>query len=142
MKMNPYIKAFFVLLLITMAGSCNEYIGLTVDCDDCWSYRPDSADLIINLTINGSHPEVPIVVYRGNIEGGEVDWMDTARENPYYLYSALEQYYSVTAEYKVDGKTIIAVDGDEMKAKDATSSCEFECWIIVDGEFKVDLEDK
>jgi hypothetical protein len=140
MKMNSYIKAFLVLILLTLAFSCNEYLGLNVDCDDCWGVRPDSADLVINLTINSTHPEVPIVVYRGNIERRQVDWVDTARETPYYLYSAIDQYYSVTAEYKVDGKTIIAVDGDEMKAKDATSYCEFECWIITDGEFRVDLK--
>ena len=140
MKLNGHIKALLVWVLVILAGSCNEYLGLNVNCDDCWGYKPDSADLIINLTINGQHPEVPIVVYRGNIESEEVDWVDTARQTPYYLYAAVEQYYSVTAEYKVDGKTIIAVDGDEMKAKNATSSCEFECWIVVDGEFKVDLK--
>ena len=140
MKVNGHIKALIVLVLLTLAGSCNKFLGLTVDCDDCWGFRPDSADLIINLTINSSHPEVPIVVYRGNIESGQVDWIDTVRETPVYLYSAIDQYYSVTAEYKVDGKTIIAVDGDEMKAKDATSSCEFECWIVTDGDFRVDLK--
>ena len=140
MKVNSHVKVLIVLVLLTLAGSCNEYLGLTVDCDDCWGFRPDSADLIINLTINSSHPEVPIVVYRGNIESRQVDWIDTVRETPVYLYSAIDQYYSVTAEYKVDGKTIIAVDGDEMKAKDATSSCDFECWIVTDGNFRVDLK--
>jgi hypothetical protein len=140
MKVDSYIKALLVFVLLTLAGSCNEYLGLNVDCDDCWGFRPDSADLIINLTINSSHPEVPIVLYRGNIESGQVDYLDTARETPYTLYSAIDQYYSVTAEYKVDGKTILAVDGDVMKAKDATASCEFECWIITDGEFRVDLK--
>jgi hypothetical protein len=140
MKVNEYIKALFVLVLLALAGSCEDYLGPTVDCDDCWGYKPDSADLIINLTIDSKHPEVPIVVYRGNVESGEVDWIDTARETPYYLYAAVEQYYSVKAEYKVDGKTIMAVDGDEMKAKNATSSCDWVCWIVVDGEFKVDLK--
>ncbi len=140
MKVNGHIKALIVLVLLTLTGSCNKFLGLTVDCDDCWGFRPDSADLIINLTINSSHPEVPIVVYRGNIESRQVDWIDTVRETPFYLKSAIDQYYSVTAEYKVDGKTIIAVDGDEMKAKDATSSCEFECWIVTDGDFRVDLK--
>ena len=140
MKMNGHIKAMLVFVLLTLAGSCNEYLGLNVDCDDCWGYKPDSADLIINLTINRDHPEVPIVVYRGNMEVGQVDWVDTARQTPYYLYSAIDQFYSVTAEYKVNGKTIIAVDGDVMKAKDASASCEFECWIVVDGEFSVDLK--
>ena len=140
MKVRDYIKALLVFVLIILAGSCNEYLGLTVDCDNCWGFKPDSDNLLIYLTVNRDHPEVPIVVYRGNFEDGVVDYVDTARESTYKLLSAVDQYYSVTAEYKVDGKTIIAVDGDEMKAKDATSSCEFECWIVVDGEFSLQLE--
>lgn len=140
MKVNSHIKALIVLVLLTLAGSCDEFLGLTVDCDDCWGFKPDSADLLIYLTIDQDHPEVPIVIYRGNFEDGEVDFVDTARASTYTLYSAVDQYYSVTAEYKVDGKTIIAVDGDVMKAKDASSSCEFECWIITDGEFSLQLK--
>jgi len=140
MKVNSHIKALIVLVLLTLAGSCDEYLGLTVDCDDCWGFKPDSADLLIHLTVDQDHPEVPIVIYRGNFEDGEVDFVDTARASTYTLYSAVDQYYSVTAEYKVDGKTIIAVDGDVMKAKDASSSCEFECWIITDGKFSLQLK--
>jgi len=123
-----------------MAGACNEYLGLTVDCNDCWGFKPDSADLLIYLTINQDNPEVPLVIYRGNFEDGEVDFVDTARESTYTLYSAIDQYYSVTAEYKVEGKTVIVVDGDVMKAKDASSSCDYECWIITDGEFSLQLK--
>ena len=140
MKVHSHIKALIVLVLLTLAGSCDEFLGLTVDCDDCWGFKPDSADLLIYLTIDQDHPEVPIVIYRGNFEDGEVDFVDTARASTYTLYSAVDQYYSVTAEYKVDGKTIIAVDGDVMKAKDASSSCEFECWIITDGKFSLQLK--
>ena len=140
MKVKSHIKAIIILVLLTLAGSCNEYLGISVDCDDCWGFKPDSADLLIYLTIDQENPEVPLVIYRGNFEDGEVDFLDTARQSTYTLYSAIDQYYSVTAEYKVDGKTIIAVDGDVMKAKNATSSCEFECWIITDGEFSLELK--
>lgn len=140
MNVKLSIKALLVFILLTMAGACNEYLGLTVDCNDCWGFKPDSADLLIYLTINQDHPEVPLVIYRGNFEDGEVDFVDTARESTYTLYSAIDQYYSVTAEYKVEGKTVIAVDGDVMKAKDASSSCDYECWIITDGEFSLQLK--
>jgi hypothetical protein len=140
MNVKLSIKALLVFILLTMAGACNEYLGLTVDCNDCWGFKPDSADLLIYLTINQDNPEVPLVIYRGNFEDGEVDFVDTARESTYTLYSAIDQYYSVTAEYKVEGKTVIVVDGDVMKAKDASSSCDYECWIITDGEFSLQLK--
>ena len=140
MKWKSYIKGFLVFLLMAAAGACEEYLGVVVDCNDCWSFKPDSADLLLYLTVNQDHPEVPIVLYRGDFENGEVDYVDTARKSPHPIYSAVDQYYSVAAEYKVDGKTIIVVDGDVMKAKNATGSCDFECWIITDGEYSLQLK--
>ena len=129
-----------VFISLTFAGSCNEYLGHSVDCSECSYDKPDSADLVVNLTINQEHPEVPIVLYRGNVEEGHVDWIDTARESTYYLYSAVGQYYSVTAEYRVGDRTIMAIDGDEMKAKHVSDECEFECWIVTGGNLKAELK--
>ncbi len=138
--MKRIIKFGIVLLMIALAGACEEYLGPTVDCSECFDYKPDSADLIIHLTINDAHPEVPIVLYRGNVEQKQVDWIDTARETPYYLYSAVDQFYSVAAEYKVDGRTILAIDGDRMKAKHVSDDCDDECWIVTGGKLKAELK--
>jgi len=138
--MNRLIKFGFVLLAVSLAGSCNEYLGPTVDCSECFYELPDSADLVIHLTIDSEHPEVPITIFRGNVEDGLEDWSDTARETPYYLYSEVGQFYSVTAEYRVDGKTIVAIDGDVMKAKHASSACDFECWVITGGYLEAELK--
>ena len=136
-KVLTYSLIFFAIALI---GSCNEYLGPVVDCDECFYDKPDSADLVIHLTINDTHPEVPITVYRGNIENREVYWVDTARETPYYLYSRVDQYYSVAAEYKVGGRTILAIDGDVMKAKHVSEGCDYECWVVTGGYLKAELK--
>ena len=115
--MRRYLRFGIILLSFALIGACEDYLGPSVDCDDCFWEKPDSADLVIYLTINEQHPEVPIVLYRGDFDELKVDWVDTARESPFYIFSAMDQFYSVTAEYKVDGKTILAVDGDNMKAK-------------------------
>ena len=138
--MKRIIRVGMVMLGIAFAGSCEEYLGSSVDCSECFWDKPDSADLIIHLTLDRNHPEVPIVVYRGNVEGRIVDWVDTARETPYYLYSALNQFYSVAAEYKVDGKTIVAIDGDELKAKHVSGACDYDCWIVTGGILKAELK--
>ena len=140
MNMKSMIKAVLVLLGFTLAGSCNEYWGINVDCSDCYYEKPDSESLVIYLTINEEHPEVPLVVYRGYVEDKQVDWVDTARESPYKLYSALNQYYSVAAEYRVNGRKVIAVDGDEMKAKHVSDDCDYECWIVAGGYLKAELK--
>lgn len=138
--MKRIIKFGIALLVIALAGACEEYLGSDVDCSECFDYKPDSADLIILVTINNEHPEVPIVLYRGNVEEKQVDWIDTARETPYCLYSAVDQYYSVSAEYKVDGKTILAIDGDRMKVKHVSDACGYECWIVTGGTLKTELK--
>ena len=138
--MKRIIKFWIVFIIIVLAGSCEEYLGSSVDCSECFDYKPDSADLIIHVTINSEHPEVPIVLYRGNVEDNVVDWIDTVRETPYYLYSAVDQFYSVSAEYKVDARTIIAIDGDRMKAKHVSDACDFVCWIVTQGILKAELK--
>ena len=132
------IRLLIFILVFTAWSACDEYMGV-VDCDECHSIEPDSADLIIYLTINNDHPEVPLVVYRGNIEE-DTDWVDTAVTSPYYLYSKIDQFYSVKAEYHVGDRTINVVDRDKVKAKHVSESCEQECWIITGGEMNAELK--
>jgi hypothetical protein len=137
--MNRILKTGIIIAGLTFAGACEEYLGPSVDCSECFWEKPDSAELVIYLTVNDEHPEVPIVLYRGKVEDGEVDWIDTVREETYYLYSAVGQYYSVAAEYRVDGKTIVAIDGDEMKTKHVSEQCDYECWVVTGGYLKAEL---
>lgn len=134
------VKYSLIIIAFTLIGSCEEYFGPVVDCNDCFYDKPDSADLVINLTIDDQHPYVPITVFRGDIEEKQVDWVDTARETPYSLYSRVGQFYSIAAEYKVDGRTIIAVDGDELKSKHVSEGCEYECWVVTGGYLEVELK--
>ena len=132
------IRLTIIILVFAAWSACDEYMGI-VDCDECYSIEPDSADLIIYLTINNDHFEVPLVVYSGNIEN-DTDWIDTAVTSPYYLYSKIDQFYSVRAEYHVGDRTINVVDGDELKAKHVSESCDVECWVITGGELNVELK--
>lgn len=139
--MKRRFKYWIVFVGLAMAGACQEYLGPVVDCDDeCYYPKPDSADLFIHLTIDENHPEVPLVLYRGNFEDKVLDWADTVSESPIILYSKVGQYYSVSAEYKVDGKTIMAIDGDVMKPKHVSESCDYECWVVTGEHLKVELK--
>ena len=138
--LREYTIPGIIFGLLLLAGSCSENFSLTVDCDDCFDYRPDTADLIIYVTINAENPEVPIVLYRGNVEEGQVDYLDTVRSSPYHLPSAVDQFYSITAEYSVGDKKVIAVDGDEMKIKKEHDSCPPKCYIIKGGYLRLELK--
>jgi len=133
-----FVRLMIVFTVLAGWSACDEYMGI-VDCDECYSIEPDSADLIIYFTINNDHPEVPLIVYRGNIEN-DTDWIDTAITSPYYLYSEIDQFYSVKAEYKVGDRIINVVDGGTIKAKHVSESCDVECWVITGGELNAELK--
>ena len=127
-----------VLVLVTHSG-CDEYVG-NVNCDECYDYEPDSADLIIELTDNFSDG-IPLVIYNGKIEDDSIEWIDTAWSSTYYLYVAVDRYYSVKAEYNIGNKRIIAVDGDHIWSKHVSAEdCGYECWIITKGLLKAELK--
>lgn len=138
MKNRLYIP-LLLLLFLAMAGN---YLGcetedwsFEVDCNECFGTVPDSANLIIYLTINQENPEVPITVYRGPAEEGVVDWRDTTDQSEYYLYSALDTDYTVEATYRSGDKTILAYDGDHMSIFDEGDACGAPCYIVKGGIF-------
>ena len=137
-------RKYFIYLLIAgiflAAGSCEGLTNIIVDCDECESYEIDSANLLIYVTLNAENPYVPIVLYRGDVEEGSVDYVDTAWESTHKIYSAMDQFYSVTAEYKVGDRTVIAVDGDKMKIRNEDEACGSPCWIVRGGYFRVELK--
>jgi len=137
MKIVKLILISFFLLLPLIC--CDEYFGATVDCDECWSPRPDSADLIIDLTIESPHYNIPIEIYQGHIEDSLIA-IDTADHTPYYFYVKTEEYYSVKAEYQVGDRTIIAVDGDDIKTKRVSDDCGKVCWVVVGGILNAELK--
>jgi len=135
--------ALAILCLLMFSGqftACEpEDWVLAVDCGDCYDYRPDSAELIINLTINAENDSVPLTFYLGNYEDGLIDWQDTASSETFYLFSAMDKDYTVVASYNSGSQTIMAFDGDKMTLYDAAEECGSPCYIIKGGIFDVRL---
>ena len=140
---KPVIFRSILLLLVILAVSisCDEYLGGTVDCSECWDPEPDSADLIVDLTYNlGVIDTVPLIIYNGSVEEDSIEWVDTAYGPEFRLYVAVDRYYSVRAEYTIGDKKIIAIDGGKILAKHVTESCDYECWVITKGILNVELK--
>ena len=137
----PISLITIVLLLLSgnFMGCEPEDWVLTVSCDDCYGAIPDSANLIIHLTINSENDSVPITFYRGDYEEGVVDWQDTATTAELYLYSAVDQVYSIKATYRSGNNTIIAFDSDKMHIYDGGGECGSPCYIVKGGIFEVEL---
>ncbi len=132
-----------VLLLVFVSGNflgCEpeNWISET-NCNDCYGYMPDSAKLIIYVTIDAENDSVPLAFYRGDYENGEIDWLDTATTEEFYLFSEMNRDYTVAATYKSGDKTIVAFDADEMSLTDASADCGSPCYIVKGGILDVRL---
>ena len=141
------LKLTFRLVIISgfvffTFNACNEKIFTSgVDCADCYRNKPDSADIIVYLTINDENPRVPVVVFKNEMDLNKIEFIDTATGPTYYLYVPVNAEYSVRAEYRKNGKTIYAVDGDKLKIKHVSDACDEDCWVIEDGIMNVELKD-
>ena len=112
---------------------------LDVDCGECFSYQPDSAILIVRVTINSEYDSVPLTFFRGPFEQGEIDWQDTATTEEFRLKSEMDREYTVRAIYRSGDRTIIAFDSDEMVLQDAADECGYPCYLVKGGIFDLQL---
>ncbi len=135
------VTAILVVLSGNFMGCETEDWVFEVNCDDCYNAAPDSANLIVHLTINSTYQSVPLTFYRGPYENGEIDWQDTATSENFYLYSAVDQEYTVKATYSSGSETIIAFDGDIMVVNDAADACGSPCHVVKGGIFELQLID-
>jgi hypothetical protein len=122
---------FVLIFVMALTSSCGEKVFTgDVDCNECYSDKPDGVDLEIQVTLNGEYPEVPIVVYRGKIEENQVEFVDTVFNNPYYLFVKPELKYSVKAKYEKEDKTLFVVDATEPKVLKVSAECDEACYVI------------
>jgi hypothetical protein len=137
------MKFFSVLFLIVgLIVSCVDpvyYDGDSVDCYNCYQEMPDSADLIIDLTVDDENPQVLISVYSGKANNSPLISQFDADTSTVFVYVPVNSYYSVEAVYQSDDNTIRAIDGDMLEVKLVTELCDEDCWYIVGGEFDVKL---
>ena len=137
------LVALIVLVLVLgKFTSCEpEDWMLQIDCADCYGYKPDSANLIINLTINSENDSVPLTFYKGDYDDGVIDWQDTATTEEFYLYSKMNSTYTVRATYRSGNKIIEAFDSDDMTIYNASGECGSDCYIVKGGIFDLQLEE-
>jgi len=143
MSIRKYLINPLLLALMLLAGhffACQpEDWSLEVNCLDCYDFEPDSANLIVYLTIDEENDSIPLTFYKGSVEDGVIDWQDTASSEEFFLFSEIGTAYSVEAIYQSGSRTIIAYDGDEMSLYDAAEDCGSPCYIVKGGIFDLRL---
>ncbi|MGB8492043.1 MAG: hypothetical protein WCE64_13385 [Bacteroidales bacterium] len=131
--MKTFLKPV-VFLLLTFCFSCEKQ-GWIVDCSTCVSQEPTSAILEIRTREIGSSPIVN--VYRGELE----DSVLVATLNVSYgqtkMEADLNELYTLTATYFVDGIKYIVVNSVTPGLKYVKDQCDDPCYFVYNN--KVDL---
>ena len=66
--------------------NCEDY-----DFSDCYLDEPEWDFIYLKVTINDQNPYVPIVIYKGNFEDNNIEWVDTAYSSDYSIDVPLNQ---------------------------------------------------
>jgi len=126
-------KGILLLLafIATLIPSSCEDSTLFVDCDKCYESISEKISLELKVTIDSENSFVPITLYRGDIDNGEVISEDTAYTANFYTQDvAVGEYYSAIARYSHNGRIINAVDGRKLRKKLDKNSCNNPCYIV------------
>lgn len=134
------MNKFILPIACTLAAivSCD---ALNVNCDECYTDEPIEASMQISLGANNRQEATQLFIYQGKLEDNILIHTDTTVENSYSLTVNLNQYYTVKAIYKINGKSYIAIDGGDFDTKLITDNCEYDCYIIKGGKYDVKLND-
>ena len=136
--MKRILKILFIIGM-AVCFSCEEK-GWFADCNDCTVEIPLTTDLFIKVT--GTEMSVLISIYEGELEDGVL--YDSAfiyhNVNEYTSQVPVNKTYTITATYKVDEDTYIAVDSATPKVRYTEDQCEEACYYVYDREVDLRLK--
>ncbi len=128
MKKGILLLLIFIAILTPYA--CEDST-LFVDCDKCYESISEKVYVRLKITIDEENLFVPITLYRGNIDNGDIILTDTAYSDIFYSRDIeVGEHYSAIAKYSHKGRIIYAVDGQKLRKKHIKNSCEEPCYII------------
>jgi hypothetical protein len=136
--MKRILKIFFTALLAVFF-SCEEN-GWFADCNDCTVEIPRTTFLFIKVT--DTEMPVTINIYEGELEDSVLFDSGTVYNNvdEYSSNVPVNKSYSITATYKIDDDTYIAVDSAYPKVRFTEDQCEEACYYVYDREVDVRLK--
>ena len=138
------ISASLSVITLLYLYSCKRDNNDTVDCStydysDCNTFEPTQAKFNLQLTINAENMSVPIIIYKGKLEDGEIIVTDSASTKYYDTLLPVDNFYTATAKYKKGNLIIIAVDGGKI-TKSKKTTCDSVCWDVTTYTAKLKLK--
>ncbi len=143
MKQFKTIITLLIIATLFFLYQCDHLKDAEVfssqDCADCYYPEPDSADLILNLTINDDFKEVFLTIYKGNIDDEEIIFEDYVDEEKFYFYVKTDELYSAKGKYEKGKEIINAYDGSKLMTI-VGNECDEQCWFIRGGRLDLTIE--
>jgi hypothetical protein len=130
-------KLSIALLLPSFLSGCEDsYIVI----GDCFTERPEEAEIEISLTINDDNRIVPINIYYGKIESDSIIYNDTCQVEKVHVWLPVDHYYTVVAKYKSGSRIIRAVDGRKLRIVKSTQEDGSDCFKVQGDKLNVKLK--
>lgn len=130
---------FYLIMLIALFISCGKHSG---GCDEtaiCYTEKPDSLNIELQLSPLSSTDTIEVSFYKGNIDDGEVYLTFLTSNEKEYFHMPVGENYAAKAKYSRENESIIAVDGDRLRARSYTN-CDTKCYDWDDVIFDLTLE--
>ncbi len=136
------MRCLFLLSICLVFLSCKEKLFTgDVNCSECYTPKPDSAYMTLRFTINADFKEIPFILYRGDFENNQIDWVDTSRTATKDIWVRTDMKYSVKAKYKKGDKTLYAIGKGRVKVLLVTDACDGDCYVIKDEAVDLEIRD-
>lgn len=132
------IKVLYILPLLALAA-CTRNNG---DCDvntTCYTSRPDSGYVNLNVTDQGTNGHVPVTIYEGDVEDNKVMVQDTLYGASGAYYLPVSKRYSARAVYVKGGITTFVYDGDKVKVLKFWN-CDEKCFDVEEANMDLKLK--
>ncbi|TVR70598.1 MAG: hypothetical protein EA408_11010 [Marinilabiliales bacterium] len=133
-----FFRLIYLALFILPGLSCNPEEWHVLDCSECYTSEPSSAEIDVRLTINQVNRHVVVRVYEGRIEEEVLIIADTVSTQRWSVVLPVNRYYTVSADYRGHSVNIItAIDGGFLRTEKIRTRCDAPCWIIRGNSFNV-----
>lgn len=118
------------------------FISAIISCEklqlpDCYDEKPTEGELKIKVSLISGNDAVGVNVYKGKYENNMLLFTDSVREKEVTYFLPVNSFYTVSAEYIKEQKTIQVIDGGKMSVKKQNNDDGSVCWVL--GNVSLDL---
>ncbi|MCD6347143.1 MAG: hypothetical protein J7L96_06970 [Bacteroidales bacterium] len=119
------------LIVALSLSSCTK--NYADPCSNCFQDKPTQGILLVNVNPSDHKQLIEVRIIMGKLEKGIEYIRDTLPQNNKEYWVEVNHYYTVEAHYLVDGKHILAIDGDRVSIQLDEENCDEPCWRPHDG---------